>query len=107
ELPAHELALGLLEVLAQLQQAQGEAARATAELLDDRGLELVLLPLGVGVLEGRGEAQDLSAAQRRDLAPDRHGRVAVGPRQLELAAPPQRPHERRVLAAFVAQTQGT
>ena len=107
ELPAQQLALGGLDVLAQLEQAQGQAAAATAELLGGGRGQLFLLPEPVRLLQRRRQAHDLAAVERRQLAGDGEGPVGPGVGQVELAAAGQGPHERRVAAALVAQAQGS
>src|SRR5437763_9282227 len=96
ELPAVELALGALEILAELDQAESETAAAAPQGLERGRAQLLVLPALMFVSEALGEAGHLAPVQGRDLAA--HGHRALLPHlgQLELAHPSQGPHERRV-----------
>src|SRR3954451_4919921 len=70
EPPAGQLLFGGLQVLAKLQEAEGEAPAPPALLLVDRRGQLGLLPRLVGGQQLGGQAEDLPAGERRQLAPD-------------------------------------
>ena len=106
ELPPQQLALGGLEVLPQLEQAERQAPGPPPLLLDRRRAQLALEPGLVGGGEVGGSRSTWRRFSGRELAA--HGEGAVGPGlgQVELAAPGQRPHERRVPAALGAEAEG-
>src|SRR5439155_973518 len=71
ELPPDELTLGSLGVLAQLDEAEGEAAGPNAELLGARRVELLVLPALVVRQDGGVVAPLLTCRE----APFRDGRA--------------------------------
>ena len=88
-----ELTLGSLGVLAQLDEAEGEAAGPNAELLGARRVELLVLPALVRILQRGRQAQELTSVERRQPAPDLELAVAVHLGQVELTDTRERPHE--------------
>ena len=106
ELPAGELALGGLDVLAQLDEAEREAAGADPKLLGARGSQLLLLPALVRILQRGGQTHELAPVERRQAPPDLELTVALHLAEVELADASERPHEGGVAPALVAQAEG-
>ena len=98
ELPSGQLLLGGGGVLAELQQAEGQAPAPAPLLLVGGRLELRLLPGLMGGDQLRREAQDLTTGERWQLAPDGEDPVGPGLGHVELAAAGEGPHERAVAA---------
>ena len=84
ELPAGELTLGRLDVLAQLDEAEGEPTGTDAELLGPRRVELLVLPSLMGFLQREREASDLAQVERWEPTADVDPRVALELGEVEL-----------------------
>jgi len=105
ELPPQQLALGGLAVLAQFDQAEGQAPDPPAHQLRRRRSQLIVLPLLVVGGQLRGQAHHQATAERGNLAPNGHT-VGAGLGQVELATAGEGTHERRMSPAAGAEPQG-
>ena len=105
EAPAVQLALGRVEVLAELDQAQRQPTRSLALLGGVRAPDLLVEPPLMGGLELVGKPSDLTEGQRGHAAP--HGeRVGVElAAETELARAGDGALERAVAAAAVADAE--
>jgi len=104
ELPPQQLALGGFAVLAQFDQAEGQAPDPPAHLLPGRRTQLIGLPLLVVFGQLRGQAHHQPTAERGNLPPHGHP-VGSGLGQVELAAAGEGTHERRMSAPAGAEPQ--
>ena len=81
--PPVELALDGVGVLADLEQAQGQAAGSALGLLEAVVDQFVFLPVGVGSARGLGEAGHLAPVERGEAAAHVEAVVADGAGQAE------------------------
>jgi hypothetical protein len=106
ESPAGQLALGCLDVLTQLDVAEGETPAPASHLLDRGRVELLGLPSLVGGAQGLRQPHDLAPVKRRQLAADSEHAVGTGLGQVELTAPGQGPHERGMAPPSRSEAKG-
>src|SRR5207302_2832579 len=90
---AQQLAFGGFEILAQLEEAEGEAAGTLTQAVDLGPDPLRVLPALVLGLEGGRHAHELAPVEGRELAADAQGVASLMPGHSELHASGQGPDE--------------
>src|SRR5205085_8710901 len=102
--PPVQLPLRRFDVFAELEEAQRQPAGAQLETLVLR--RRVFLPLPMLLLQRLGQPCDLTACQRRQLAPrEQHVVRRVEVHEVELRAAVDRAEERRVASSLHAEAE--
>lgn len=102
--PGAELSFGCTDVFAELEQRQGQAACLVLGVVAC-GVELRLLPVGLGPLNRTREPLELTLGDVGHAASDAEFVVTVLPGHAELAGAIDGSHERGVSAVLHSQTE--